>query len=242
MENMSNTTKRIPIVSRLTKVACLRTKTSRALTALKKFGLLWSVSLGVAGTLQAQNINATALISSQSAGGGLFNYTLTLNNLASSTSPIETFWFAWLPNDDNFLPSSPTSAQAPPGWNSSIITGSYYSYYYYYYDYSIEFTSSTAPLNPGHSLTFGFVSSDSPDVVEGDSSIYPGYKVDTSYLYSGVGAGNGAQVIPQVPEPSALSLLLAALVCFFISLRRSHCPPPEYTVSRFRTSSLGGRI
>src|SRR5215472_4073585 len=113
MRNMSNIAKRTPIASRPTNVACSGTKTSRALTALKTFGLLWSAALGVVGTLQGQNINATALISSQPAGGGLFNYTLTLNNLASSTSPIETFWFAWLPNGDNFLPSSPTSAQAP---------------------------------------------------------------------------------------------------------------------------------
>jgi hypothetical protein len=196
------------------------TKPSMTLKTLTTFCLL-SYALAATGTLRAQIINATASISSQPAGGGLYDYTITLNNSASSTGPIETFWFAWLPNGDNFLLSSPASVQAPAGWNSSIIMGYYYDYYYYYYDYSIEFTSSGAPLNPGHSLTFGFVSSDSPDVVEGDSSIYPGNQVDTSYVYSAIGAGTGAEVIPQVPEPAVLSLLLAGSLGLLVRPQRS---------------------
>src|SRR6266404_1330974 len=41
-------------------------------------------------------IDAAVTISSQDAGGGAFNYTLTLNNHAASTSPIETHWFSWI--------------------------------------------------------------------------------------------------------------------------------------------------
>lgn len=218
LETMKSTAKNTLIGPRLSKGPTV-------LTTLKTLCLLGCV-LGVADTIQAQGISASAQISSQPAGGGLYDYTITLNNSASSTSPIETFWFAWLPNGDNFLPSSPASTQAPAGWGASVITSYYYNYYYYY-DYSIEFTSSSAPLNPGQSLSFGFVSSDSPAIVEGNSSIYPGYQVDTSYLYNGVGAGNGAVVLPQVPEPAALSLLLAASLGYLLLREnRRQCQRP----------------
>jgi hypothetical protein len=60
------------------------------------------------------SITASAVISSTPTGAN-FNYNITLTNSASSTSPIGTFWFAWVPGKD-FLGTSPISETAPTGW------------------------------------------------------------------------------------------------------------------------------
>ncbi len=174
---------------------------------------LWSLLvLGTVGSTNGQGINASAFISSQSLGGGMYDYIITLQNSASSTSSIETFWYAWLPNGDNFLPSYPSSVTPPSGWNSYI---SYGYYGYYSYDYGIEFTSSTDPITPGSSRNFEFVTSDPPNVINGPSSIYPGYQVGTSYLYSGIESGNVAQIVTQpVPEPTLLSIFMLGVFSF----------------------------
>jgi len=165
-----------------------------------------SLGLGVATTLNAQVINAVATISSQSLGGGMYDYVINLQNSASSTSSIETFWYAWLPSGENFLVSSPSSVTPPnASWSYNI---SYGYYDYYYYDYGIEFTSTTDPINPGSSRNFEFVSSDPPSVINGESTIYPGYQVGTSYVYSGIVSGAMEQIVvtQAVPEPSLAGL------------------------------------
>jgi hypothetical protein len=188
---------------------------SSRMSLCRTFILSVLVGLGTAEALNAQ-LNATATITSQSVGGGMYDYLITLNNSASSTSSIETFWYAWLPNGDNFLPSYPSSVTPPnASWNYSISTG-YYGYYYYYYDYGIEFTSTSDPIAPGSSRNFEFVTSDPPSVINGESTIYPGYQVGTSYVYSGIVSGNTEQIVvtQPVPEPSLVSLLaLGALFC-----------------------------
>ncbi len=172
------------------------------------------LALGAASAAHAQ-IQADAQLTGQSAGGGLYTYNITLNNLGSSSSGIQTFWYSWVPGAD-FLPTSPVSVQAPAGWMSSVQGGPYYDPYGYYYPdgYSIEFTTSTTPLNPGSSLTFGFMSTDSPAALAGNSPIFTYYPVGTSYVFSGVGeSGLGLQFLVQsVPEPSSLALLTAASI------------------------------
>src|SRR5258708_3991709 len=83
-------------------------------TASRRLLLSLLFVLGTACSIQAQSILANAQISGQAAGGGGYNYTITLNNTAASTSPIGTFWYSWIPGED-FLPSSPTSVQPPTG-------------------------------------------------------------------------------------------------------------------------------
>jgi hypothetical protein len=166
--------------------------------------------LGIARAVPAQGIIASAELRGQSVGGGLYDYTVTLISEPNSHNPIATFWFGWVPGA-SFLPSSPTSVSAPAGWTYSIEGGPYYMYGYPYYDgYSIEYTTSTTPLQPGASLNFGFVSADSPAALAGDSPWHPGYQVGTSYVYSGIGSGNNSVLFAQlVPEPSSLVLLAA---------------------------------
>jgi hypothetical protein len=51
-------------------------------------------ALATAGAIHAQGIVANAQITGQPAGGGLYSYTIVLNNSASSSSSIQTFWYA----------------------------------------------------------------------------------------------------------------------------------------------------
>src|SRR5260370_27440651 len=124
-------------------------------------------------------INASATFSSQPAGLN-FDYTLTLNNASGSTSPIETLWYAWLPGED-FLPTSPITVQPPSGW-TDIITGGGAGD-----GYTIQFVTSTAPLNPGNSLTFIFESADTPAELAGNSPFHSTTPtpVGTSVVYAG---------------------------------------------------------
>ena len=189
------------------------TVTSRALrpielsTRTSITGKLWIVAglLSAVGSgAWAQTINANATISGIQAGVN-YDYTITLNNTAASTSPIETLWYAWVPGAD-FLPSSPITVQPPSGWTDTITGGGPND------GYAIEFVTSSAPLNPGSSLLFQFESADTPAQLAGDSPTHPGTPVGTSVLYAGspfVGASQ-TLVVQSVPEPSSLGLLLVA--------------------------------
>ncbi len=162
--------------------------------------------LGTACSIQAQSILANAQISGQAAGGG-YDYTITLNNTAASTSPIGTFWYSWIPGED-FLPSSPTSVQPPTGW-TDIIT-----HFGAADGYAIEFTASTPLISPGSSLAF----------IAGNSPFYTTTPtpVGTSFLYGGAPfSGASAEIVVQsVPEPSSLGLLTAGALGLLVAGRR----------------------
>jgi hypothetical protein len=172
--------------------------------------------LGIA-TSQAQ-IVASAEISG-TPSGGLYDYTITLHNSPSSLSGIQTFWYSWVPGLD-FMPSSPYSVTAPSGWTGYIAGGPYY----YPDGYSIEFITYGPALSPGSSLDFHFTSSDSPEVLAGNSPIFPGYPIGTSWVYSNIGYGDSLQFVVQsvaVPEPGSVSLLLAGSLGCWCAIRRS---------------------
>jgi len=177
-------------------------------------GLLFVLS--TACSVQAQSIIANAQISGQAAGGGGYNYTITLDNTAASTSPIGTFWYSWVPGED-FLPSSPTSVQPPTGWTDAI------THFGATDGYAIEFLASTPLLSPGSSLAFKFSSPDAPTAIAGNSPFYSTTPVGTSFLYGGTTPFSGASaeiVVQSVPEPSSLGLLMAGALGLLAAGRR----------------------
>jgi hypothetical protein len=155
-------------------------------------------------------INASATLSSQPAGLN-FDYTLTLNNNSPPGTPLDTFWFAWVPGAD-FLPSSPISVQPPSGWSETVTHGGATD------GYGIEFVTSTARLNPGNSLLFQFQSADTPAELAGNSPFYPSTPVGTSYVFDGTASQQF--VVQPVPEPSVLGLLLIGYLAYAFRLSR----------------------
>ena len=164
--------------------------------------LSFLVSNGSAATLAA-----TGQIRNTSLGGGLYNYTITLNN--TGTGGLETFWFAWVPGE-NFLATNPTNIVSPTNWSANITHGGAGD------GYGIQWLTSTAPLAAGSSLNFSFQSTDIPTAVAGNSVFYPTTPVGTSFIYSGGPfSDSGYQfVVASVPEPSDLCLL--ALVVLMV--------------------------
>ena len=124
--------------------------------AFTKALLTFLIALGTASAAFAQGETATAQLSGVF-NAGVYDYTITLQN--TSTTPIGTFWYAWIPGEF-FLPSTPASETPPTGWTASVV-GSY----------SIEYTESSPSyaLGGGASLNFYFTSTDTPAALAGPS-------------------------------------------------------------------------
>jgi hypothetical protein len=177
----------------------------------------WIVSLLVvvcaalfARPVQAGPLNVSATISGV-ADGADFDYTITLTNSSSSTDSLETFWFAWVPGQD-YLPTKPISETSPSGWSVNLISHNTSPPD----GYAIRWVTTTAPLMPGQSLTFGFTSADSPATIAGDSAFFAHPPIGTSFVYQdGPFQGASAQFVAQsVPEPSTLTLgIVGGLGC-----------------------------
>ena len=82
-----------------------------------------AVLAGAAAVANAAQILADARMSGGSLGLGNYQYTLTLENTAASTSQIGMFWFAWEAGQADFLASEPTAIQTPPEWVSVVEGG-----------------------------------------------------------------------------------------------------------------------
>jgi hypothetical protein len=190
--------------------------------ALVSFGLLY---LGLGGVLHAQGYLVNAQITGQAAGGGIYNYTIKLNNDSSSTASIGTFWFAWVPDNYAYdlLPSDPTVTQTPSGWLYDVDYGNYYypdGYSIYFYNYS------GASLAPGGSDTFKFTSIDSPATL-GQYSPFYYIPTLTSYVYDDSGSDPGTEFLvtpAAAPEPSVTSLLGVCAACLLFTARRRMSP------------------
>jgi PEP-CTERM motif len=168
-----------------------------------------SVTFGSRG---AWGIGATATITSTQLGSNSYEYSLTLNN--TGTTPIGTFWYAWIPGY-NLLPSAPTQISSPSGWSANTNPPEPYGVA------SGQWVNTATPLQPGHSLSgFKFDSTDAPAAIFGNSSY--GIPVGYSYVYIGAPETDpGALVIPTVvtPEPGTLGIMLVG-VAFAASRRR----------------------
>ncbi len=155
-------------------------------------------------------IGASISYTAQQLGSGSYQYSATLTN--TGTTNIGTFWFGWVvyPPVYDLLPSVPTSVTAPAGWTGAGLNDSFYG------GYSTEWTTTTAPLAPGQSLSgFTFVSPDSPTVMASTSPVFPLFRSDTSWVYIGASqADPGLRLQPTqiTPEPATAALSAMALL------------------------------
>ena len=149
-------------------------------------------------SLRGQIIDASGQVSGVAAGGGLYDYTLTVKEASDTTTPIASFWYSWIPGGF-FLPSDPTSAAGPAGWSANPVLN------------SIQFMSGSlaTDIAPGTSKTFTFVGSFSPAQL----AAAPNSGLTVAYA-GAVDASSPSEtftVTEVVPEPSAMSLLAIPL-------------------------------
>jgi hypothetical protein len=183
-------------------------RTSRALWALSVVGLM----LGSRATWGA--IGASATISATQLGANSYEYSLTLNN--TGTTPIGTFWYAWIPGY-NLLRNTPTQISSPSGWTGDTSAPEPYGVA------SDQWVNTLTPLQPGQSLSgFKFDTPEAPASIFGNSDY--GLPVGYSYVYIGAPETDpGALIIPSVvtPEPGTLGIMLVG-IAFAASRRRRH--------------------
>jgi hypothetical protein len=169
--------------------------------------------LAVAGGLAASTASshaqtATATISGVAAGGGEYDYTITLSNPGSDAYSLNSFWYAWTTSGTaNNLTTTPTSPANSLGWGNSVDAGTYSSIMWQ--------NSSGTALAPGQSGTFTFDSTETPATIttspSGESVVYVG-TIDFSEGSAGDSSGAFSPALV-VPEPSSVGLLLAG---FFV--------------------------
>jgi len=170
-----------------------------------RLALALAAGLAAFTTTSRAQITATGTVSAAPAGGGSFDYTITLHNSASSTASIQSFWYAWIPGQF-YLPSAPTSTAFPLpfAWSAAAFTIAPN-------ESSIQFytSSSIYALAPGGSFSFTYASMDSPATEFGNSPAFPSTPVGTSVVYQGgfLSAVSDTFVVQPAPEPATLALL-----------------------------------
>jgi hypothetical protein len=176
------------------------------------------ISLGVilasgllATSASADILDGSAVISSKMDANGVdFDYTITLTNSSTSNVPIGTFWFSWVPGQD-FMTNRPISETTPNGWVANITNGGPTDGFAIQWIAGTTTTSNPAvAIDPGASLTFGFVSAETPAQLAGNSQFHPTFPELTAFLYNGIPFSDaGTQItVSAVPEPSTMALSL----------------------------------
>jgi hypothetical protein len=165
----------------------------------------------------ASGIDASAVLTSTPDGTN-FDYSITLTNSSSSTDPIGTFWFAWVPGKD-FLPTNPSDITTPTGWTEQVTHGGTTD------GYAIMFVAGAgSSLAAGSSLSgFGFKSADTPSELAGNSPFYSTFPATTSFVYNGAPFSAVSEQfvvsVSSVPEPSSLILGIFGVVVSFGYIR-----------------------
>ena len=164
------------------------------------------LSLAVAGALaastsssHAQDVLATGTFTDVAGGGGVFDYTVTLDN--TGTEAIQSFWLGWVPGA--FEVASPTAVGNNLGWTSTVDGN------------SVQYggTSGTA-LGIGDSGTFTFDSTTTPAAIiaetgrAGESTVY-GVNDPNQFDLSLAGQSANTETfgLTAAPEPSSYAIL-----------------------------------
>jgi hypothetical protein len=185
---------------------------------MNSFSRFNSVSLALAVTvclavsrISSDAQSATATISGGPAGGGNFDYTITLKNTGGLT--LNSFWYGWTLSGNN-LPSSPSFATNSIGWASDL-SGTSIMW---------QNTTSASGLTPGSSATFSFLTTDNLSAIttppSGESVAYTSDTIQFSQGVSGQSSPVFSPVVVTAPEPSALGLFAAGLPLLAVAYRR----------------------
>ena len=173
---------------------------------LKTFTLGIVTAAGLAtSAISGHAQSATATITGTPAGGGLFNYTIILDN--TGTFSLNGFWYGWTTSGNN-LPSVPVNGSAGNslGWTGNSVSGN-----------SIMWQNTGnagSALRPGHTATFTFVDSSTIGAIAtppaGD---YVAYVGNIDFRQGAAGDSTGVfSVIQPAPEPSTLGLMAVAFL------------------------------
>jgi hypothetical protein len=178
------------------------------MTQLKKMASVCSVlvAAGLVGSASAAE-TASATISATALGGGNFQYNIALKN--TSSTPIGTFWFSWIPGYD-FMNVIPTSITAPTGWINPVTGPDFTSD-----GYAIEYYNnggSGDQLAAGATDNFSFDSTETLSQISGAGMGPLGsiYDQTTAFVYAGfpeTDAGFEFNATPVVPEPVSAGIL-----------------------------------
>jgi hypothetical protein len=177
-----------------------------------RFALAVAAGLAVT-TVSSHAQSATATISGVAAGGGIFDYTITLKN--TGTTSLDSFWYAWTLSGNN-LSTAITSPGSSLGWTDTAIEG----------NTSISWEGNSGnELAEGQSATFTFDSTETPSAIttspSGESVAYvSGTGPDTFEQNDpGVASPVFSPILVAVPEPSSPGLLMAGLFVIAGSIR-----------------------
>jgi len=183
-----------------------------------RFALALAVATGLAAsTVSSQAQGAMATISDVAAGGGIFDYTITLQN--TGTTSLDSFWYAWTLNGNNLSTAIATPGSSL-GWIDTALEGNT--------SISWEGNSGDA-LAVGQSATFTFDSTETPLAIttspSGKSVAYVNGTGPNTFEQNdpGVASPVFSPTLVAAPEPSSLGLVAAGSLVIAVSrkLRRA---------------------
>jgi hypothetical protein len=164
------------------------------------------LAVGTTLSVHAQGQIASGTVSGS--GSGPYTYGLSFTDGASSTSPIGSVWYAWVPGFF-YLPGVPTSASAPAGWTATVSSD------------SVQFvaTSSANYIAAGSTLSgFSYQANFSPAQLAAAPNSGRSVAYSRELFFD---AGNTFTVqIVTVPEPSTLTLLIGGAAGLYLMGRR----------------------
>jgi hypothetical protein len=188
----------------------------------KPKSILICLALAVAVGLMASAVDsraqsATATISGVAAGGGVFDYTITLQN--TGTTSLDSFWYAWTQSGNN-LSAAASNPGSSLGWVDTALEG----------NTSISWEdSSSNPLAAGQSATFTFDSTETPAAIttspSGESVAYVSGTGPNTFAQNepGVASPVFSPTLVVVPEPSSFGLLIAGALGLLAAGWRKRC-------------------
>jgi hypothetical protein len=179
---------------------------------LKSFSMGLVTAAGLASSAVSSHAqNATATISGVAAGGGVFDYTITLHN--TGTTVLDSFWYAWTLSGNN-LSTAITSPASALGWTDTALIGNT--------SISWEDTAGTHPLAEGGSTTFTFDSTETPTQIttspSGESVAYVSGTGPNTFGQNSPGSASPvfSPTLVTAPEPSSLGIMAVGLLAVLL--------------------------